>query len=61
MAKTLIEIDEEYLAAAQRVLGTATKKNTSTRPCARLQHWQPGAGTCKDSPPMVFPTLTMRT
>jgi Arc/MetJ family transcription regulator len=28
MAKTLIEIDEEYLAAAQRVLGTATKKDT---------------------------------
>ena len=26
--KTLIEIDDEYLAAAQRVLGTATKKNT---------------------------------
>ncbi len=28
MAKTLIEIDEEYLAAAQQVLGTATKKDT---------------------------------
>jgi Arc/MetJ family transcription regulator len=28
MAKTLIEIDEEYLAAAQQILGTATKKDT---------------------------------
>ena len=28
MAKTLIEIDDEYLAAAQRALGTATKKDT---------------------------------
>ena len=28
MAKTLIDIDEEYLAAAQRVLGTDTKKDT---------------------------------
>jgi Arc/MetJ family transcription regulator len=28
MAKTLIDIDEEYLAAAQQVLGTATKKDT---------------------------------
>ena len=28
MAKTLIDIDEEYLVAAQQVLGTATKKDT---------------------------------
>jgi Arc/MetJ family transcription regulator len=28
MARTLIEIDDEYLAAAQRALGTATKKDT---------------------------------
>jgi Arc/MetJ family transcription regulator len=28
MAKTLIEIDDEYLATAQEVLGTATKKDT---------------------------------
>ena len=28
MAKTLIEIDEQYLAAAQRELGTTTKKGT---------------------------------
>jgi Arc/MetJ family transcription regulator len=28
MAKTLIEIDEESLAAAARVLGTKTKKDT---------------------------------
>ena len=28
MAKTLIDIDEQYLAAAQRELGTATKKDT---------------------------------
>jgi Arc/MetJ family transcription regulator len=28
MAKTLIEIDEQYLAAAQQALGTATKKDT---------------------------------
>ena len=28
MAKTLIEIDDEYLAAAQEALGTATKKDT---------------------------------
>ena len=28
MTKTLIEIDDEYLAAAQQVLGTATKKDT---------------------------------
>lgn len=28
MAKTLIDIDGEYLAAAQQVLGTATKKDT---------------------------------
>ena len=28
MAKTLIDIDEEYLEAAQQVLGTATKKDT---------------------------------
>jgi Arc/MetJ family transcription regulator len=28
MAKTLIDIDEAYLDAAQRVLGTATKKDT---------------------------------
>jgi Arc/MetJ family transcription regulator len=28
MAKTLIDVDEEYLAAAQKVLRTATKKDT---------------------------------
>ncbi len=28
MARTLIDIDEEYLAAAQRVLHTGTKKDT---------------------------------
>ena len=28
MAKTLIDIDEEYLAAAQEALRTATKKDT---------------------------------
>jgi Arc/MetJ family transcription regulator len=28
MAKTLVEIDDEYLAAAQQALGTATKKDT---------------------------------
>ncbi len=28
MAKTLIDVDEEYLAAAQQVLHTKTKKDT---------------------------------
>ena len=28
MAKTLIDVDEEYLAAAQQVLHTETKKDT---------------------------------
>lgn len=28
MAKTLIDVDEEYLAAAQQALHTATKKDT---------------------------------
>jgi Arc/MetJ family transcription regulator len=28
VAKTLIDIDEQYLAAAQRELGTTTKKDT---------------------------------
>jgi Arc/MetJ family transcription regulator len=28
MAKTLIEIDDEYLVAAQQALGTTTKKDT---------------------------------
>ena len=28
MTKTLVEIDDEYLAAAQQALGTATKKDT---------------------------------
>jgi Arc/MetJ family transcription regulator len=28
MAKTLIEIDDEFLVTAQEVLGTATKKDT---------------------------------
>lgn len=28
MAKTLIDVDEEYLAAAQEVLRTETKKDT---------------------------------
>jgi len=28
VAKTLIEIDDDYLAAAQQALGTATKKDT---------------------------------
>jgi Arc/MetJ family transcription regulator len=28
MSKTLIEIDDEYLKAAQQALGTATKKDT---------------------------------
>jgi Arc/MetJ family transcription regulator len=28
MAKTLIEIDDEYLAAARQALGTTTKKDT---------------------------------
>ena len=39
MAKTLIEIDERYLAAAQRELGTTTKKdtvNTALREVAAL-------------------------
>ena len=35
MAKTLIEIDDEYLAAAQRALGTTTKTTRSTLPSAR--------------------------
>jgi Arc/MetJ family transcription regulator len=39
VAKTLIEIDEQYLAAAQRELGTRTKKdtvNTALREVAAL-------------------------
>ena len=28
MTKTLIDIDDEYLVAAQQALGTATKKDT---------------------------------
>jgi Arc/MetJ family transcription regulator len=39
MAKTLIEINDEYLAAAQQALGTATKKdtvNTALREVAAL-------------------------
>jgi Arc/MetJ family transcription regulator len=39
VAKTLIEIDERYLAAAQRELGTTTKKdtvNTALREVAAL-------------------------
>ena len=28
MTKTLVEIDDEYLAAARQALGTATKKDT---------------------------------
>ena len=28
MTKTLVEIDDEYLVAAQQALGTATKKDT---------------------------------
>ena len=28
MTKTLVEIDDEYLAAAQQALGTTTKKDT---------------------------------
>lgn len=39
MAKTLIEIDDEYLAAAQQALGTVTKKdtvNTALREVAAL-------------------------
>jgi Arc/MetJ family transcription regulator len=39
MAKTLIDIDEQYLAAAQRELGTTTKKdtvNTALREVAAL-------------------------
>jgi len=28
MAKTLVDVDEEQLAAAQEALGTATKKDT---------------------------------
>jgi Arc/MetJ family transcription regulator len=39
MAKTLIDVDEEYLAAAQRVLHTQTKKdtvNTALREVAAL-------------------------
>jgi len=28
MTKTLIEIDDDYLAAAQQALGTTTKKDT---------------------------------
>ena len=28
MTKTLIDIDDEYLAAAQQALGTTTKKDT---------------------------------
>ena len=35
MAKTLIEIDDEYLAAAQQALGTATRRTRSTLPSAR--------------------------
>jgi Arc/MetJ family transcription regulator len=39
MAKTLIEIDEQYLAAAQRELGTTTREdtvNTALREVAAL-------------------------
>ena len=39
MTKTLIEIDDEYLAAAQQALGTTTKKdtvNTALREVAAL-------------------------
>ncbi len=31
MTKTLIDIDDEYLAAAQQALGTTTKKDTVNR------------------------------
>jgi Arc/MetJ family transcription regulator len=47
MTKTLIDIDDEYLAAAQQALGTTTKKDTVnaalrevTAPAARRRDLQ---------------------
>ena len=64
MTKTLIEIDDEYLAAAQQALGTATKRRSTGQRLslsARSPRWQPGGVICKGSPPAVCPTLKTRT
>jgi Arc/MetJ family transcription regulator len=58
MAKTLIDINEEYLDAAQQALGTATKKDTVN--AARSRRWQPGAGTWKDLRPAASEILKTR-
>ena len=60
MTKTLIEIDDEYLAAAQQALGTATKRTRSTLPSVRSPRWLHGAVTCTGSPPAVCPPWKTR-
>jgi Arc/MetJ family transcription regulator len=60
VAKTLIDVNEEYLAAAQQVLHAETKNDTVTEPSARSLRWQPGAGTYGGSPPGACPILTTK-
>ena len=45
MAKTLIDVNEQYLAAAQEALHTETKKDT-VNACARSPRSRPGVATC---------------
>ena len=61
MTKTLIEIDDEYLAAAQQALGTTTKRTRSMLPSARSPRWPPGAVICSGSPPAACLTWKTRT
>ena len=61
MAKTLIEIDDEYLAAAQQALGTATKKDTVYAALREVTALAARPVTCTGSPPAVCQISKTRT
>jgi hypothetical protein len=60
VAKTLIDVSEEYLAAAQQVLHTETKKDTVNAALREMSALAAGAGTYGDSPPGACPILTTK-
>jgi Arc/MetJ family transcription regulator len=61
VAKTLIDVNEEYLAAAQQVLHTATKKDTVNAALREVTALAARRRTCAGWPPVACPTLKMKT
>jgi Arc/MetJ family transcription regulator len=56
MAKTLVEVDEQRLAAAQEVLRTKTNTDTVNAALGRSKHWLHAAGISSGSALSDSPT-----